>query len=202
MRAYDWSDVPCHSGDSITTTGLRKVRMARLEIKDLDWHLGQRGQVTKYDGKNSNELVVKSKSSPGLVYIYIFFFSKLIIAEVRRLKKEEVWLWNYAKGFGSVQSQLNLPGRVNLKEPFVSWCVCVCVEIVLTASHSGCCFGFVVCTVNVAPSSRKLPSSIKLVVRELLFVMCPVKRCASKLHWVTGLMVMWSLMSSDVGLTY
>ena len=80
--------------------------------------------------------------------------------------------------------------------------VCVCVEIMLTASHSGCCFGFVVCTVNVAPSSRKLPSSIKLVVRELLIVMCPVKRCASKLHWVTGLMVMWSLMSSDVGLTY
>ena len=48
--------------------------MARLEIKDLDWHLGQRGQVTKYDGKNSNELVVKSKSSPGLVYIYIYSF--------------------------------------------------------------------------------------------------------------------------------
>ena len=48
--------------------------MARLQIKDLERHLSQRGQVTKYDGKNSNELVVKSKSLPGLIYIYIFFF--------------------------------------------------------------------------------------------------------------------------------
>ena len=67
---------PCHSGDSITTTEFRKVGMARLQIKDLDSHLSQRDQVTKYDGKNNNELVVKSKSSPGLVdiYIYIYFF--------------------------------------------------------------------------------------------------------------------------------